>query len=636
MGDTVKWIFPSNNNGALSGIADSGIETFKGTKIKSLAREICQNSLDANSSESEPTRVDFTLFEVPVSSIPDVEGLKRSMLRCNDFGINQRNPKATEFFENAINALNKDTILCLRISDYNTSGLIGSKAYDEDPSPWRDLTKSQGASEKSGSNGGSFGIGKFAPFACSSLRTVFYSTLDTYGIEAYQGVSRLTSFKDDTDGDVKQGIGFYGDGDKLNNPRYEQRSLDPSFERKPNEVGTDLFILGFIAEEDWQEKMIASVLDGFLYAVFTNKLIVNVNGVEVSQKTLSTIIASYKQYCEEYAHEYYVALTSEEDTKVFYGDIYGMGKVTLYLALQADMHRKVAMVRKTGMKIMDKGNISRLIKFSGLLYIEGEELNEFLRSLENPQHTKWENERSDNPGKARAIRSEITQFIKKCLDELKNESSDDAINPSVGEYLTEEPNPDSPEDRAENLNDDIKEIQKKVVKVHKPKEDDFKLPGEGTASVDDDNGDLADEDVPGSGGKGGDTHTSQGGGTGGKDFGGGDGPHPSEHKKSPAGVVASKLRIMSNGGEIGGYIISFTPSASADDCSLALFLSAESDKYEADVISACDCETNQSYIVNKNIISGLTFTENVTLKVKVRINYSDYCSMEVKAYGYKV
>ena len=41
-----KWNFPSNNYGQIFGIADSGVETFKGTPIKSLAREICQNSLD--------------------------------------------------------------------------------------------------------------------------------------------------------------------------------------------------------------------------------------------------------------------------------------------------------------------------------------------------------------------------------------------------------------------------------------------------------------------------------------------------------------------------------------------------------------------------------------------------------------
>lgn len=44
---------------------------------------------------------------------------------------------------------------------------------------------------------------------------------------------------------------------------------------------------------------------------------------------------------------------------------------------------------------MDKGNINGLIPFAGVLYIEGDKLNEYLRTLENPQHTKWEIERAE-------------------------------------------------------------------------------------------------------------------------------------------------------------------------------------------------------------------------------------------------
>ena len=43
----MKWNFPSNNKGDIIGIGHSGIETYQGTPLKSLAREICQNSLDA-------------------------------------------------------------------------------------------------------------------------------------------------------------------------------------------------------------------------------------------------------------------------------------------------------------------------------------------------------------------------------------------------------------------------------------------------------------------------------------------------------------------------------------------------------------------------------------------------------------
>ena len=629
-----RWNYPSNNNGAVSGINDSGIETFSGTKIKSLAREICQNSLDANIDDSLPTRVVFRLFEIPVSSIPDIDGLKQALKRASEFGPNQRTPKAKEFFDNALKATKKEKIVCMRISDFNTSGLSGSKASDEEPSPWRDLTKSQGASEKSGSNGGSFGIGKFAPYACSSLRTVFYSTLDSSGTEAYQGVSRLTSFKDD-EGDTKQGVGFYGK-DK-NSPIYEQFSLDPDFSRS-SESGTDLFILGFVAEEEWKEKMIASVLDGFLYAVHTGKLVVDVDGIVIDKDSLADTVSKYQNYCEEYAKEYYKALTStsEEDAKVFEEDILSMGKVTLYLILQHDMHRKVAMVRKTGMKILDRGHISGLIKFSGLLYIEGEELNVFLRTMENPQHTKWEYDRTDDPKKAKTVIKALGDFIRRCLEELKNDSSDEALDPSVGEYLTEERDEGSPEEKAEGLTDEVKEIRRKVVVVRKPKEDDFSIPGEGTTSVDDEDGDITEDDVPGTGGREGDGTPKHGNGGGDSGFGNGGGPHPTEHKKSSAGIAPSKLRIMADNSKTGSYMIQFTPSASAEDCSLALFLSAESDKYNADIVAAENSVTGETLEVSGNSITKLTFTENETLKIKVTINYKDYCSMEVRAYGHKV
>lgn len=35
---TQKWNFPSNNYGQILGIAESGVETFNGTPIKSLGK----------------------------------------------------------------------------------------------------------------------------------------------------------------------------------------------------------------------------------------------------------------------------------------------------------------------------------------------------------------------------------------------------------------------------------------------------------------------------------------------------------------------------------------------------------------------------------------------------------------------
>lgn len=147
---TQKWNFPSNNYGQILGIAESGVETFNGTPIKSLAREICQNSLDAALDRGKPTRVEFKTFEIDPRNIPDYKSLEDALKRALDFWSQQQSDKAKTFFRQALDVIHKPTITCLRISDFNTSGLIGS--HEEYNSPWCNLTKSSGASDKSGTS----------------------------------------------------------------------------------------------------------------------------------------------------------------------------------------------------------------------------------------------------------------------------------------------------------------------------------------------------------------------------------------------------------------------------------------------------------------------------------------------------
>ena len=63
-------------------------------------------------------------------------------------------------------------------------------------------------------------------------------------------------------------------------------------------------------------------------------------------------------------------------------------------------------------------------------------------------------------------------------------------------------------------------------------------------------------------------------------------------------------------------------------------MSAESQNYDATLISAA--ADGVELTVSGNKISGLTFTENVPVKLSIKINFHDYFSMEVKAYGNKV
>ena len=91
-----SWIFPSNNFGTVKGINEAGIETFKGSPFRSLAREICQNSMDARRNVNEPVVVEFSSFSIAVKDIPDVNRLQNAILSCLSFW--EDNKKTTDFF----------------------------------------------------------------------------------------------------------------------------------------------------------------------------------------------------------------------------------------------------------------------------------------------------------------------------------------------------------------------------------------------------------------------------------------------------------------------------------------------------------------------------------------------------------
>ena len=79
----IKWSFNSNQGGEIKGINDSGVATFRGTPLKSLAREICQNSLDAFVDET-PVVVEFHAFDIPVENMPGAEDLKDAFVRSKE------------------------------------------------------------------------------------------------------------------------------------------------------------------------------------------------------------------------------------------------------------------------------------------------------------------------------------------------------------------------------------------------------------------------------------------------------------------------------------------------------------------------------------------------------------------------
>ena len=415
------WNFPSNGGGQVRGIADAGISTFTGKKISSLAREICQNSLDAAIDENSAVTVEFCLHEIYTSEMPACDEYKEILRKCRDYW--KHIDKARDFFDAAICQLNRPKISVLRISDFNTTGLA-EPFNPHAQNGWNTLTKIDGGATKTGDSAGSFGIGKNAPFTNSYLQLVFYRTLNSDGESAAQGMARLVSFRIDSN-KVAAGVGYYGEM-QGNMPVKKIPELDKLYRR--DKTGTDIFVYGFNGDETWAESLFNALHESFLVAIYRDKLRVKIQKYLVNKETLGNAIRKHE---ESVANNYLKVLTGDGNIKIFERDFHGMGTVRLRVLhdQKLNLNRKVLIVRKSGMKLFELDRFSRGISFTAILELEGRRLNIFFREMETPSHDSWEPSRYEkNPKLAQEYFTELKRWIRDKISNLGTENFSDEVN----------------------------------------------------------------------------------------------------------------------------------------------------------------------------------------------------------------
>lgn len=620
----IGWRFPLNNDGAITGISEAGIETFKGTPYKSLAREVCQNSLDAIKDQSKPVVVEFSSMKYPTNRLEGKEDLSNAFQKCSIFWSTQKDKKATNFFKKAYETINRDTLHILRMSDFNTTGLDGSdKQFN---SNWSNLVKSSGVSDKGASAGGSFGIGKSAPFACSDFRTVFYSTYDCNGIEASQGVARLVSFESGEG--VTQGTGYYGNRNH-NLPMFQQLKLEEAFNRQ--ESGTDIYILGFRQDAEWKEQVIAAILEGFLVAIWKNLLEVKVDNVIINKETLPTVIEAYEGYIDSYTKNYYKVLMAD-DTVIIKQDFEGLGEIALYLNLDNDFHRKICINRKSGMKIFDKDHIHGYIPFAGVLILEGMDINKFFRPMETPQHDKWEPARHDTPSIAKKRLTALNKILKEAVMNLNIENGKDEIDvEGIGEYLPDESEvSDIEQDKKEDLSNGVKRIEIKKIDISSTS----KNLADGEEGIED------TMEIDGTPGEDGD-YSGVDNGDGGKSMGGSGKPGEFNwgddgNALQPISIKPISIRLFCSNKHESEYTLIFRLDKNLKKSYIKILLAGEQKGVEATTLSAYKIvgESQRLKISNNKIIIG-DIKKDEQIKVRFIIDYDTYCSMEVKVHGFK-
>lgn len=443
-----KWCFGPLYTGDKVGVNNAGIGIFKKQPYKGLAKEILQNVIDAKNPDiNEPARARFEIIRINRNEIPDAERLSDVIKRCYEYyhegddGIKMRILKKA-----AEDLLDQDgTVPVLKISDYNTIGLTGSKK--EKGSNWTGLVREVSATNKGNGLSGSFGVGKFAPFNFSAIRTIIYSTFNKDGETALQGKTILTTFKD-IDNKLKQNVGLFGaDQEEDCKAIYDINDIPEIFRR--NDCGTDLFVLGFKEDDDWMEQVAASVLEYFFYTIYKGNLEVSIadgaKEISIRQDNLGKLIESYKGYCETHMIDFSAPLFWEilndtsGRTKHFKENFKKKGEVELYLLMDPDFsERRILEMRTAGMKIQEDTAFRIGAYFRGIFIATGngsksddpeDNINSFLRKCENQAHDTWsKDEYEDNKEEADRIIRGIHSWI---LEKIKGEM------PAVEEDETE-------------------------------------------------------------------------------------------------------------------------------------------------------------------------------------------------------
>lgn len=463
----LDWFFPFGKGIRKEAINNAAVETFRSHPLTSLTREVIQNSLDASLNQDNPVIVQFKLNSIKSNEFPNKMNFEETLKKAKNSWPEDK--ECQVFVNNAEKVLNKGEIPYLVISDYNTSGLKGA-GRNAAGTPWSSLVKEVGSSNKGADSTGSFGIGKAAPFACSELRTVFYSTYVNGEGSHSIGVANLVSY-DLPNGYTAQGVGFYegSDGQAI------KGALPFDKENQRENPGTDIYVMGFDAKEKfsgWEKEVVLSVIENFMVSIIEGKLVVKVSEYELNKDSLGEFVSYLDDKTYKNTKDYYEVLTSEDSLKLHLTDNFNSEfnikpeEGTLYILKKKDANRKVLMTRKTGMKVFEKANISGSIQFTGVFIAKGKELNSHLKVMENPAHTEWSAERHTNKTYGKKLLKTIYRFLKDSVVNNFQETFDSEVDAhNMNQYLPDTSEAENGLEEKYGMTQKIKEVIIKDSKI---------------------------------------------------------------------------------------------------------------------------------------------------------------------------
>ncbi len=631
---TIGWHHPVDDSDQWDGFNEPGIEHFRGNPIVHLAREVNQNASDAADSDADAVTVKIMHREVSVDDIPNVEQLRVNLTSCSE-ASKKEGKKATIFFENALAELRKKKISILEISDFNTRGMKGPS---ENGSAFYAFMKAKGQSKKESEDaGGSYGIGKFAPYAVSKIRTIFISTVYQDDSKKYvqltQGKSILMSH--DQKGKRKQGVGYWGEmtkcqpivGVSKDLPDWIQRAN--SSKELPKSKGSKLTVLCFDATKNWEEHLAVSVAENFFGAIHGGRLRVEIgdNKYVLDQKSIAdffgngsirTLIESEKLSkgeSEQFDNckNYLTVLRGGTEVWTEESEMQHLGLCQVKILVGEKLPRKVCILRN-GMFITDSlsglKTFSDFKEFVAVFHCQSKKGNELLRAMEPPRHDDFEPDRlptREEQIKGRAALRDISKWVREMLQRrAKDPVSEVTELDELKDFFGDEGDGDSGKG-AEEINP-----YGNVIIRAKPISTRVKAASAGTGDSAGDN----DDDLEGGGGdlgEGGGAGKGGGGNGEGGSGGGGNGNALVDINNIRAILVSSRARK-----------IAFTPIQSGN-VSVHIKESGADSDYDISII-----KSDKGEIKNGGVCLDVIAGERVALDIELNQEFSG--ALKVVAY----
>lgn len=440
----MKWYAPHGVDLKGNSVNESGINTFTDKVLESLVRETVQNSLDVVVDDSKPLHMSFNLKSIPTSNIPNIDFFTNTAIPEAKLKWSH-DSNAIKYLDDYLLNLKQSKVSVLKISDFNTLGL--------EENEWNALINDQGSSIKRGEDaGGSYGIGKSAPFASSKFRMIFYETLLENGSKKSIGVTNFLSYDFNLNNEIHTTEGTCYLGKEKREPMYKFGNL--GFDERTKR-GTDIYVIGFNQERDWEENIIKFALKNFMVALHDEMVTFDVGNTTVSKDSLKFHFNSFQNDKElDTTRKYYDVYSDPNSLKIPLDDRfekYNFKPEDAYLliAQSENANRKVLMTRKSGMEIYQRSNISGSIQFNGIFRAIGTELNRVLRSMENPRHDKWEESllSTEDQSKYKDLNINLLRFFRDQITEafkIYEGASVDAYG--LSDFLPSDSGGDSKED----------------------------------------------------------------------------------------------------------------------------------------------------------------------------------------------